>query len=90
MNDIYLVRGEKITAYLEKAEQLILFSVASTEVIAQSKNLNVDALAKLTSTRDADLLDVVSRKYLAKPSIHQQPGVMKLTQEPSWMDHTVS
>ena len=34
VNDIYLVRGKKMVAYLEKAkEQLSLFSAASIEVI---------------------------------------------------------
>ena len=34
--------------------------------------------------RDADLLDAVSVDYLVEPSIHPQPGIMELTQEPSW------
>ena len=73
VNDIYLVRGEKMAPYLDKAkEQLSLFSVASIEVIPRSKNSNADALAKLASTRDAYLLHTVSVEFLAKPSIHLQ------------------
>ena len=53
------------------------------------KNLNVDALAKLASTRDADMLDAISMEYLAEPRIHLQPRVMELTQEPSWIDPIV-
>ena len=65
VNDIYLARAQKMAAYLESAkEQLSLFSAASIEVITRSKNSNVDALAKLASTRDAELLDVVSVEYL--------------------------
>ena len=65
-----------MVSYLEKEkEQLILFSAASIEVILQSKNLNVDALGKLASTRDVDLLDAVS---------------MELIQEQSWMDPIVA
>ena len=53
VNDIYLVRGEKIATYLKKAkEHLNLLSIASIEVIPQSKNSNVDALAKPALTRD--------------------------------------
>ena len=71
VNDIYLARENKMAAYLKKIkEQLSLFSAASIEVIPRSKNSNVDALAKLASTRDADLLDAVSIEYLAEPSIH--------------------
>ena len=63
-----------------------LFSTASIEVIPRSKNSNADALVKLASMRDVDLLDVVSVEFLAEPNIHQQQGIMELTQEPSWMD----
>ena len=50
VNDIYLARGEKMIAYLDKAKtQLSLFSTASIKVIPRSKNSNTDALAKLAS-----------------------------------------
>ena len=91
MKDIYLARGEKIAAYLEKEkEQLSLFSATSIDVTPRKKYLNADALVKLASTRDVVLLDVVSVEYLAEPSIYPQPGVMELTQEPSWMDPIVA
>ena len=87
VNDIYLARREKMIAYLDKEkEQLSLFSTYSIEVIPQSRNSNVDALVKVASTKDTDLLDAVSMEFLAEPSIHPQQGVMELTQEPLWMD----
>ena len=87
VNDIYLVRGEKMAAYLYKAkEQLSLFSVASIKVIPRSKNSNIDTIVKLASMRDADLLDAVSVEFLAESSIHSQKRIMELTQELSWMD----
>ena len=71
VNDIYLVIGEKMATYLEKAnEQLSSFFVASFEVILWSENLNADVLAKLASTRDADLLDAVSVEYPVDHIIH--------------------
>ena len=70
-NDIYLARGEKMTACLDKAnEQLSLFSAASIEVIPRSKNSNADTLAKLASIRDVDLLDAVFVEFLTETSIH--------------------
>ena len=91
VNDIYLARGEKMTAYLAKAkEPLSSFSATSIEVISRSKNSNVDALGKLALTRDANLLDAAFVECLDKPSIHPQSGVMELTQEPSWMDLIVA
>ena len=90
VNDIYLMRGEKKVAYLDKVkEQLSLFSVASIEVIPQSKNSNPDALAKLASMREADQLDAVSMEYLVEHSIHPKSKIMELTQGPSWMDPIV-
>ena len=45
VNDIYLVIGEKMAAYLNKAkEQLSLFSVACIEVIPRSRNSNTNTL----------------------------------------------
>ena len=55
------------------------FLAASIEVIPRSKNANVDALAKLASTRDAKLLDAMFMEFLAKPGITQQPEIMELT-----------
>ena len=79
VNDIYLARGDKMVAYLAKAkEQLSLFSAASIDVIPRSKNSNADALAKLASTRNVDLLDAVSVEFLAEPRIYPQQGVMQL------------
>ena len=60
VNNIYLARGDKMAAYLEKAKGLMkTFPIASIEVILRSKNVNTDELEKLASTRDAKLLDAV-------------------------------
>ena len=66
------------------------FISASIKVILLSKNANTDALAKLALTRDAKLLDAVSVESLAESSIRQQLEIMKLTQEPSWMDPIIA
>ena len=73
VNNIYLARGKKIAAYLDKAnEQLSLFSVASIEFIPRSRNSKANALEKFASIRDADLLDAISMEFLDEPSIHLQ------------------
>ena len=60
-----------MAAYLAKArEQLSMFSAASIEVIPRSRNSNTDALAKLASTRDINLLDAVSIEFLVELSIY--------------------
>ena len=79
VNDIYKARGERMVIYLDKPkEQLSSFSTASIEAIPRSINSNADALAKLASMRDVDLVNVVSVEFLAEPSIHPQQGVMEL------------
>ena len=47
-------------------------------------------LAKLASTRDAELLDAVLVEFLAEPNIKQWPEVMELDHELSWMDPIVT
>ena len=60
-----------MASYLAKAkDQLSLFSAASIKVFPRTKNSNTDALAKLASTWDVNLLDVVSVEFLAKLSIY--------------------
>ena len=84
VNDTYQARGEKMVAYLEKAKELMgSVSTVSIEVVPQSKNANADVLAKLASTKDAELLGTVSMEFLAEPNIKQRPEVMELEQEPS-------
>ena len=74
-----------MAAYLDKAkEQLSLFSPTSIDAIPRSKNLNVDALAKLASTRVADLLDALL-KY-ATPS--EAKYIMREIHEGTYGNHT--
>ena len=80
-----------MVSYWEKANGLMeTFLITFIEVISRSKNENVDALAKLTSTRDAKLLDAVSIEFLAQPSIKPLSEIMELTREPSWMDPIIA
>ena len=73
VKNIYQARGEKKVAYSEKAKELLrLIRAVSIKVVPQSKNANVDVLAKLASTKDAKLLNAVSVKFLAVPSIKQR------------------
>ena len=87
VNDIYRARVETMVAYLGKAKELMkAIPTASIEVIQQSKNANINTLAKLASTIDVKLLDVVPVEFLVEPSIKLQLEVMEQVHEPSWMD----
>ena len=66
------------------------FPITSIEVIPGSKNANADALEKLTSTGDSELLGAVSVEFLAEPNIKPQPEIMELMREPLWMDPIIA
>ena len=76
-----------MVAHLEKVRKIIMsFSTYMIEVIPRTKNSHADALAKLSSTKDVELLNMVSVEFLAEPSINQRLVVMEVDQEPSLMD----
>ena len=80
-----------MAVYLEKEKGLIkTIPIASIEVIPWSNNANTNALAKLASTRDIELLNAVLVEFLVEPGIKQKPGVMELVQEPLWMDPIIA
>ena len=73
VNDTYQVKGEKMIAYLEKVKDLIkLFPSFAIEVISRVRNSHADALAKLASIKDLELLNAVSVEFLSEPNINQQ------------------
>ena len=66
----YQVRGEKMAAYLQKAKDLLsTFSSFTIRQVPREQNTQADALARLASTKDAELLEVIPLKFLGKPSI---------------------
>ena len=72
VNETYQARGEKMVIYLGKTKELIrLISTFTIEVVPRSKNSHADGFAKLASTKDGELLNFVSVKFLSEPSINQ-------------------
>ena len=68
-----------MVAYLENVKELLRsISTFTIEVVPRSKNSNADALAKLASTKDIELLNVVSIKFLSEPIIKHLQKVMDL------------
>ena len=66
-----------MATYLEKAKDFNKsFPSFAIEMIPRPKNSHVDTLAKLASTKDAELLNVVSVEFLSKSSINQRLVVM--------------
>ena len=67
---------------LHKAKNLMsFFSSYTIHQVLSSQNAQVDALARLASTKDAELLEVIPVEFLDKPSIHpvDQPQAFNCT-----------
>ena len=78
-----------MAAYLQKAKDLLKsFSSYTIHQVPRSQNAQADALARLASTKDAELLEVIHVEFLSRPSIHptyQPQAVNCATMANSWM-----
>ena len=73
VTDEYQAWVEKMAAYLQKAKDLL--SMLSSYIIQQvprGQNVQADALARLTSTKDVELLEVIPVEFLKDSSIHTE------------------
>ena len=76
-----------MTAYLEKVKvELQNFSRHGEKHIDREDNSNADALTKLTTRRDAELLRLVPVEIVTEPSIVKQNSIEAIDTQPSWMD----
>ncbi|XP_062118831.1 uncharacterized protein LOC133832510 [Humulus lupulus] len=81
----YQARGLRMVAYLNKAKELLAqFEEYTIKLVPREQNSNADALAKLSSAKDANTLNVVPVEYLASPSITEQEE-MPITMANTWM-----
>ena len=70
---------KKMVAYLEKVKEFLRsISTFTIKIVPRSKNSNVEALAKLASTKDIELLNVVYIKFLSEPIIKHLQKVIDL------------
>ncbi|XP_024025977.1 uncharacterized protein LOC112092912 [Morus notabilis] len=82
----YQARGKKMGAYLRKAkEELVKFKSYEMLQIPQTENANADALAKLASSRDSDILGVVPIEELEWPTIEEQAEALIVQTGGNWM-----
>ncbi|XP_062103781.1 uncharacterized protein LOC133814891 [Humulus lupulus] len=87
----YQARGPKMATYLERVRgclgQLVGYSI---EEIPRERNTHADALAKLASTKDGNILESVLVEYLSRPSIIDSDVLMISILKESWVDPIVS
>ena len=66
----YQARGKKMAAYLWKGKDLLnAFSSFKIQQVPREWNTQADALARLASTKDSELLEVIPVEFLSTPSI---------------------
>ena len=86
----FLARDDRMAAYLEKVKaELRSFSRYEIKHIDREDNANADALAKLATSRDAELLRLVPIEIVNEPSITKQHSIEAIEAQPSWMDDIV-
>ncbi|XP_024025995.1 uncharacterized protein LOC112092918 [Morus notabilis] len=83
----YQTRDEKMAAYLKKVrEGLGKFTTYDIQQVPRAENCNADALARLATSRDAYILNLVPLEVLKTPSTEKRPEVAPVDLQPSWMD----
>ncbi|XP_024024509.1 uncharacterized protein LOC112092474 [Morus notabilis] len=86
----YQTRDEKMAAYLEKVkEALEKLSAYDIQQVPMAENSNADALARLATSKDAELLRLVPVEVLKTPSTKGKPEVLSLSHQLSWNDPIV-
>ncbi|XP_024032036.1 uncharacterized protein LOC112094694 [Morus notabilis] len=86
----YQTRDEKMAAYLKKVkETLEKLSAYDIQQVPRVENSNADALARLATSKDAELLRLVPVEVLKAPSTKGKPEVLSLSHQPSWKDPIV-
>ena len=78
-----------MAAYLQKAKDLLsTFNFFKIRQVPREQNMQADALARLVSTKDAELLEVVPVEFLSKPSIRATESQLTascVTYTDTWM-----
>ena len=86
----YQARGEKMVTYLQKAKDLLsTFSSFTIWQVPKEHNMQADTLARLASTKDAELLEVIPMEFLSTPSIRStesQLTVSCITSTNTWIN----
>ena len=71
----YQDRGVRMAAYLAKAQELLhALGRYTIRQVPREQNSNADALARLATTRDSELIDVVPVDHLEAPSMKYRRG----------------
>ena len=82
-----------MVAYLTKAKDLLShFEVYELMQIPRMENGYADALSKLASSKDSDLMRAIPVEKLNRPSIDESlaPTTMTISESPRWMKEIIA
>ncbi|XP_024033086.1 uncharacterized protein LOC112095396 [Morus notabilis] len=83
----YQTQDDKMATYLKKVrEALGKLTAYDIQQVPRAENRNADALAKLATSRDAGLLNMVPVEVLKAQTTAKRPEVTPVDYQPSWMD----
>ncbi|XP_024027555.1 uncharacterized protein LOC112093419 [Morus notabilis] len=87
VKDQYETQDEKMAAYLKKVkEALEKFMAYDIQQVPRTENSNADALTRLATSKDTELLKLVPVEVLKASTTEGKPEVMLVNFQPSWMD----
>ncbi|XP_024019753.1 uncharacterized protein LOC112091128 [Morus notabilis] len=83
----YQTRDEKMAAYLKKVKKALeKLTAYDIQQVSRAENSNAEALARLATSNDAELLKLVPVEALKAPSTKGKLKVMSMSCQPSWRD----
>ena len=83
----YEAKGEKMTLYLRKVQELIKkFVQVHIKHVSRSENSRADALARLATASQENLDRLILVECLAEPSVEVLEEVFPVQVSSSWMD----
>lgn len=87
VTETYQAKRENMMSYLWKAKELLeSFSSYVIEVLPKAENNHENALAKLTSTKDVDFLNIIFMEFLLDPTSMSNRLQCQLTRSlPKWI-----
>lgn len=82
----FIARDKNMSFYLKKVMELLpCFEKFELNRIPRTKNTNTNALSKLASSKDSELLRVVSIEHLPRPFMAKGDEVMWIEGTHLWM-----
>lgn len=82
----YQTQGVRIAAYLATAQEMLhVLRRYTFRQVPREQNSNTDALAKLATTKDSELINVVPVDHMEIPCIGDTENIANVEEPNGWM-----